>query len=97
MHGALAWAHFFAGRYAEALTWAETAVREQPNLMFAICVAAASAALGGRSAEAQKAMARLRELDPSLRMSNLRDFFPTRHDEDFAKWEEGMRRAGLPE
>jgi TolB-like protein len=97
MHGAVAWAHFLAGRYAEALSWAETAVREKPNLMFATCVAAASGALGGRLAEAQKAMAHLRQLDPTLRMSNLRDFFPTRRAEDFARWEEGMRTAGLPE
>jgi len=97
MHGATAWAHFFAGRYAEALSWAETAVREQPNLMFASCVAAASGALGGRLAEARRAMARVRQLDPTLRMSNLKDFFPTRRAEDFARWEEGMRIAGLPE
>jgi TolB-like protein/Tfp pilus assembly protein PilF len=97
MQGATAWAHFFAGRYAEALSWAETAVREQPNLMFASCVAAASGALGGRLAEAQRATARVRQLDPALRVSNLKDFFPTRRAEDLARWEEGMRKAGLPE
>ena len=97
MHGGIGWAHFVAGRYAEALSWAETAVREKPNLMFAFCVAAASGALGGRLAEAQKAMSHVRQLDPTLRMSNLREFFPTRRAEDFAKWEEGLRKAGLPE
>src|SRR5262249_21501326 len=96
MHGAAAWAHFFAGRYAEALSWAELAVREQPNLMFAFCVAAASGALAGQLAEAQRAMARVRQLDPSLRLSNLKEFFPTRRAEDVARWEEGMRKAGLP-
>ncbi len=97
MQGATAWANFFAGRHAEALSWAQAAVREQPNLMFAFCIAAAAGGLGGRPAEAQKAMARLRQLDPTLRLSNLEDFFPTRRAQDFAKWEEGLRLAGLPE
>jgi TolB-like protein/Tfp pilus assembly protein PilF len=94
---AMASAHFFAGRYAEASSWAETAVLEQPNHFIAACMVAASGALGGRQAEARKAMARLRELDPTLRLSNLSDLFPIRRPEDFARWEEGMRRAGLPE
>ena len=42
-------------------------------------------------------MARLRQLDPDLRMSNVKDLFPIRRVEDLARWEEGMRKAGLPE
>jgi len=94
---AMASAHFFAGRYAEASHLAEVAVLEQPNHLIATCIVAASGALGGRSAEAHRAMARLREFDPALRLSNLKDLFPIRRHEDFAKWEEGMRKAGLPE
>jgi hypothetical protein len=97
MHAATACAHFFAGRYAEASSWAEMAVREQPNHLFAMGVAATGGALAGRLAEAQKAMARLRQLDPALRISNLKDHFPIRRPEDFARWAEGMRKAGLPE
>jgi hypothetical protein len=73
------------------------AVREQPNHFIAACMAAASDALGGQLAEARKAVVRLRELDPALRLSNLKDLFPIRRAEDFVRWEEGMRRAGLPE
>jgi TolB-like protein len=94
---AMAAAHFFAGRYAEASSWAQTAVLEQPNHFIAACVAAASGALGGRAVEAQKAMVRVRQLDPTLRMSNLKDLFPFRRPEDFARWAESMRGAGLPE
>jgi TolB-like protein len=93
---AMASAHFFAGRYAEASRWAEVAVLEQPSHFIATCLVAASGALGGRTKEAQKAMTRLRELDPALRLSNLKELFPIRRPEDFAKWEESMRRAGLP-
>jgi hypothetical protein len=46
--------------------------------------------------EAQRAGARLRELDPSLRVSNLEKFIPLRRSEDFARLAEGLRGAGLP-
>ncbi len=97
MQGAIASAHFFAGRYAEALSWAGTSVRERPNSVVSACMMAASSALAGRLAEAQKAMARLRQLDPALRISNLRDRFPIQRSEDLARWAEGLRIAGLPE
>jgi adenylate cyclase len=49
-------AHFLAGRYEEALSWSEKALRAQPDWLAAIRLMAASYALGGRVAEAQKAM-----------------------------------------
>ena len=97
MRIAMAEGHFVAGRYEEALSWAEAAVREQPNFFVGTCVAAAGAALAGRQAEAEKAMTRLRQLNPALRMSNLRDLLPFRRPEDFDRWAEGLRKAGLPE
>jgi TolB-like protein/DNA-binding SARP family transcriptional activator len=96
-YAATASAHFFAGRYAEASSWADMAMREQPNHFVATCMAAASHTLGGQLAKASMAVARLCELDPTLRMSNLKDLFPIQRAEDFARWEEGMRKAGLPE
>jgi tetratricopeptide (TPR) repeat protein len=97
MQNAVACAHFIAGRYADALPWAEAAARGQPNSSSAIRVLAASYAMAGRQEQAQKAMARLRELFPTLRVSNLRDLFPVRRPEDNARWAEGLRKAGLPE
>jgi tetratricopeptide (TPR) repeat protein len=47
-----AYAHFFAGRYDEALTWAKMALREQPHSHAALRIAAASSALAGRGSEA---------------------------------------------
>ena len=61
------------------------------------CIAAASAALAGQMETAQKAMLVLRQLDPTLRLSNLRNLQPIQRAEAYAKWEEGMRLAGLPE
>jgi hypothetical protein len=97
MQTAIAAGHFSAGRYAEALSWAEISFRESPNFVLSTFVAAASAALANDDAAAKNAMARLRQITPELRISNLRDLFPIRQPEDFTQWAEGMRKAGLPE
>jgi tetratricopeptide (TPR) repeat protein len=97
MHTALGFAHFIAKRYFEALTFSRAAARARPEFPFPECVIAASAALMGRLDEAQKAMAKLRQLDPGLRLSNLRNSQPIRRPEDYARWEDGLRLAGLPE
>jgi adenylate cyclase len=97
MHAGIAYAHFFAGRYDDASSWAEKAVRARPTWLTAVRGAAASHALAGRLDEAHKYMARMRELDPALCISNLKDLLPLRRVEDFAKWAEALRKAGLPE
>jgi hypothetical protein len=97
MHVAVAWAHFIAGRYDEALMEAEAAVRGQVNFFVGTCLAAASAALAGKPDQAEKAMARARELNPNLRLSNLKDLIPFRRREDFDRWYDGLKKAGLPE
>jgi TolB-like protein len=90
--------HFFAGRYDKAMSWAESALRDQPNHAGTIRLIAASHALAGRAEEAQKAIVRLRQLDPTISISNLKDVTaPLRRPQDLAKYEEGLRKAGLPE
>jgi TolB-like protein/tetratricopeptide (TPR) repeat protein len=97
MQTATAYSHFLVGRYAEALSWAQTAMRLRPDFVISICAAAASGALAGRLGEAQEAMKRLRELEPALRLSDLRELSPFRRPDDVARWAEGLRQAGLPE
>jgi TolB-like protein/Tfp pilus assembly protein PilF len=98
MLGATASSHFFAGRYDEASSWAEKALQENPNFQQALRVAAASHALAGRIEKARKALARMHPVDPDLRISNLKDRLPPlRRLEDLASYEEGLRRAGVPE
>jgi TolB-like protein/class 3 adenylate cyclase/Tfp pilus assembly protein PilF len=98
MQAAAATAHFFAGRYDVASAWAERLLREYPASHPGLRIAAASNAMAGRPEQAHKAVARLRQLDPALRVSNLRDFLgPYRHAEDPSRYEEGMRQAGVPE
>jgi TolB-like protein len=88
--------HFFAGRYDEASLWAQKGFRQQPNWAIAARMAAASSALAGRLDLAHEAMARLRQIDPTLRVSDIRQI-PHRRPEDAARYEEGLRKAGLPE
>jgi len=98
MQGVTAFAHFFAGRYEEATSWAEKAFWERPNILATLRVAAASYALAGRLEEARKAVARALELDPDMRLSNLKDRIGIfRRPEDYAKYADALRRAGLPE
>ena len=61
------------------------------------CISAVSNLLAGRFDPAKLAMARALELDPNLRVSNLRDLVPFRREKDFAKWAGALRRAGLPD
>ena len=60
-----AMAHFFAGRYDEALLWAGKVVQDKPDYQLALRMFAAANAHIGRQEEAQQAVARLRVLDPS--------------------------------
>jgi len=96
MQSIMAFAHFFAGRYSEAISCAQKALREKPNYSLAILTLAASCALAGPDADARSAMARLRLLDPGLRIASVNEVLPI-SPENFARWAEGCPRAGLPE
>jgi adenylate cyclase len=98
MRAGTAYAHFFLGRYDEAASWAATALQDNPDYQPGLRIAAASNAMAGRPEQAHKALARLRQLNPALRVSNLKDVVgPFRRAEDLARYGEGLRQAGLPE
>ena len=97
MQAGTAFAHFLAGRFDEASLWAGKAMWEQTNYLTTLVIAAASNALAGRSTEAQKTIARLRQLYPTLRVSNVKEWAAFRRPEDLARLEEGLRKATLPE
>jgi TolB-like protein/class 3 adenylate cyclase len=97
MQAATAMAHLLVGRYAEASSCADRAVRGNPQHLLAACAAAASYALGDRPTEAQKAMVHLRAVAPALRISNLKNLTQLRRAEHFDILVEGLRKAGLPE
>ena len=90
-------AHFLAGRYEQALVRAERALRQHPNDQPLLRVAAASHALTGKIAEAQKIVTRIRQLDPESRLSRIAGQAPFRRPEDISRYVDGLRKAGLPE
>jgi len=97
MHTGVAAAQFLAGQYIEAAASAENALRQHPNDQILLRMAAASHALAGQITDAQKALGRVRHLNPALRLSKIAELAPCRRPEDVAKYVEGMRKAGLPE
>jgi TolB-like protein/class 3 adenylate cyclase/Tfp pilus assembly protein PilF len=98
MRAGTAHAHFFLSRYDEAASWAAMALQDNPNSQPLLRIGAASNAMAGRLDQAQKAVVRLRQLNPTLRVSNLKNVLgPYRRAEDISRYEEGLRRAGLPE
>jgi TolB-like protein/class 3 adenylate cyclase len=93
----IAHAYFFLGRYAEAASWAAMSLQYH-DFQAGLRIDAASNAMAGRLEQARNAMARLQQLNPGLRVSNLKNVLgPYRRAEDALRYEEGLRRAGLPE
>lgn len=97
MQAGTAWALFTAGRARKAVDWAEAAVVGKPNVLIAWCALAASRAVNGDIPGANDAMAEIQRLDPSLCASNLLTFFPIRGETNIRKWQDALRRAGLPD
>jgi hypothetical protein len=74
------------------------ALQDNPDYQPGLRIAAASNAMAGRAEQAHKAVARLRQLNPTLHVSTLKDVVgPYRRAEDLSRYEEGLRQAGLPE
>jgi tetratricopeptide (TPR) repeat protein len=95
--GSTAHAHFFLGAHDDASAWADKAVQENPNYLIVNCIAAASHAFAGHQEKAAQAISRMLQIDPSLHVTKIRELFPLRRSSDLAKYEEGLRKAGLPE
>jgi TolB-like protein/class 3 adenylate cyclase len=97
MRAGIVHAHFLLGHYDEAMSWAAIALRDNPDHQPSLRIGAASNAMAGRLEQAQKAVAQLLQLHPALRVSNLKDVLGPYRSADLSRYEEGLRRAGLPE
>jgi adenylate cyclase len=94
---ALSWAHFMAGHYEEAVRLGRRAIRQQPNFQPGLRIFAVACVKAGKLEEGRAAIARMRELNPAFRVSNIKDAMTLRRAEDLAAYEEALRIAGLPE
>jgi hypothetical protein len=95
--GSMAHAHYFLGAYSHVAVWAEKAVQENPNYLIVNCIAAASYAFAGDLEKAAHFVRRMLQIDSRSSVSGTKALFPLRRPDDLAKYEEGLRKAGLPE
>ena len=87
--------HFFAERDEETVTWAKAVLLDRPDDPNALALLAWSQAFLGRSEEAKKTIARLCEVFPLSRLSDLN--MPLRRPQDCKRRTEAWRLLGLPE
>jgi TolB-like protein len=93
----LAGAHYVAGRYGDAVSWAEKSLHPRPHHLPTHWTYMASLGMAGRIAEARKAREVYCQLDPTARISNIRERLPMRSEEDIERLVAGLRLAGIPE
>jgi TolB-like protein/Tfp pilus assembly protein PilF len=87
-------AHYYAGRYEEAIEWGRRAIRERPGFTAAHRILCATLAQAGRADETQVAVARLREIQPNISIKWIEQHVPytTRAMPHFL---DGMQKAGI--
>jgi adenylate cyclase len=86
-------AHFAAGRYAEALAWAERSLSRQPGGN-AYQIAVASLALLGGTDEAQGALGELLRLRPDLSPAAIKQFYRAADPDLATRLIQGLELAG---
>jgi TolB-like protein/class 3 adenylate cyclase/tetratricopeptide (TPR) repeat protein len=93
----MALALLLTGRTEAAREWAWRGVQHNANYSPSWYVLAGSAAALGNKAEAQRATARLLELDPTFSIRSYVQRYPTSGPEVLQPLVEGLRLAGVPE
>jgi adenylate cyclase len=96
-HNILAWAHFAAGSFAEAVTWARASSGASPRFTANIRILIGSLAAAGNEQEARAAAARLLELEPDFTLSRYEQTLQPYHDPDIrTRFLACLATAGLP-
>jgi len=100
MRAVTAQGHYFSRRFSEAAQWALVDLGETPNNAAALRIGAASLAMSGAVDRARELIARLDQVDPTLRISTLSERMgprPNGSSEPLELYANGLRLAGLPE
>jgi len=90
-------AHIAAGRFEQAIEWADRALHDQPRLVTAIRAKIVANAHLGRLDEARADLARMLALYPGLTIGTFRTSAASFNSEFVELYVTGMRLAGLPE
>jgi TolB-like protein len=93
--GAIAVAHYLAGRYADALRYTTEAARLRPGFQGAHRLRCASLAQTGNVKDARAALAIVRREQPELSIAWIRANVPYQTPELMERFLKGMRMAGL--
>ena len=89
-------AHYFAGRYPDAVKCARQAVQLRPGIIGGHRVLCASLAQAGQIEEAKAAMNTLRQMHPDISVAWIKQSVPYTSG-PMTQFLEGLRKAGLPE
>jgi len=92
----IALAHYVAGRYEDAVSWAHRAIHRKSDWYLAHFLLAASLGQLGRSKEARDAIDGLVQVTPGATISTIGKL-PFKFPEDAEHLSEGLRKAGLAE
>jgi TolB-like protein/class 3 adenylate cyclase len=92
-------AHVVAGRYEEAIEWADRALHAQPRFLIAARLKLISLAHLGRTDETSEWLKRVLDLHPRLTITAWKTSHPSAgySPEFLALYEDGLRKAGVPE
>jgi TolB-like protein len=93
----MAYAHYNAGRFAEAATWADRMIGMSPYHIAVLRVAILCYVGVGRLGDAQRVMTTLLGLVPNWRQSSPQTYWGARSPELISKMYEAFVKAGLPE
>jgi len=93
----MAVAHFAAGRYEEAIEWADRTLAAQPDYRQAMRIGAASCAYLGRIEQAHGWLNRMLHFEPGSTIAQVKASAPPLPAEFLNRYLEGLRKAGLPE
>jgi tetratricopeptide (TPR) repeat protein len=96
----IAWAQFIAGRYEEAVDWADKALGEQPKFMPALRVKLIACGLLNRVDQAETTKRLLLMLDPEATVGKLLTITPLSRlglTDALAAYTEGLRKVSFPE
>jgi adenylate cyclase len=91
---AIGCAYLMARRFDEAIKWTSRALRERPDFAPALRFHAVCLVELGRAGEARDAVTHLRQLEPGLTVSILRQRAPIFDPKLMDAFLEGLRRAG---
>jgi TolB-like protein/class 3 adenylate cyclase len=96
----LAYTFMAAGRYEEAIEWADRTLQAQPRYVVAMRFKLVSLAHLGRIDEARELLKRVLALQPGLTIAAWKASYATMSiftPEHLARYVEGLRKAGVPE